>query len=283
MQTLTTIEATRRFVAAQRRAGERIALVPTMGSLHAGHLRLAREARRHAGSVIASIFVNPLQFGAGEDFDRYPRSLDRDRELLASERVDAVFAPPVTEMYPAPAADSTRVDVPALSGILEGEARPGHFAGVATVVTKLFNIVAPDVAVFGEKDFQQLAVIERLVRDLCLPVEIVGVPTVREEDGLALSSRNQYLSAAERRAAPALYRALDTARLRVAGGDRDWGSIEADALRLLEVAGFRPDYVAVRRAADLAPPGAADRAGDLVVLGAARIGQTRLIDNLRIA
>lgn len=282
METLTTIEATRRFVTAKRQAGERIALVPTMGSLHAGHLSLVRAARQRAGSVIASIFVNPLQFGVGEDFERYPRSLDRDRELLATESVEAVFAPTVEEMYPVEAVDPTRVDVPALSGILEGEARPGHFAGVATVVTKLFNIVAPDVAVFGEKDFQQLAVIRRLVRDLCMPVGIVGVPTVRDEDGLALSSRNQYLSAVERRVAPALYQALDAARQRVVGGDRDWNSIGADACRSLVASGFRPDYVVVRRASDLAPPGEADHAGDLVVLGAARIGKTRLIDNIRV-
>jgi pantoate--beta-alanine ligase len=282
LETLGTIGATRGFVAGRRGKGRAVALVPTMGSLHEGHLSLVRIARGHADTVIASVFVNPLQFGEGEDFERYPRDLDRDRALLAGEGVDAVFAPAVAEMYPPEAGSPTRVEVPALSGILEGEFRPGHFAGVATVVTKLFNIVAPDVAVFGEKDFQQLAVIRRLVRDLCLPVRIVGAPIARDADGLALSSRNRYLSASERHAAPALFRTLDAARRRVAGGERTWAAVEADATAALSAAGFVPDYVAVRRADDLTPPGEGDVAAGLVVLGAARLGRTRLIDNVRV-
>jgi pantoate--beta-alanine ligase len=282
MQTLERIDATRRLVAARRRDGVSVALVPTMGNLHDGHLSLVRVARSRAGCVIASVFVNPLQFGPQEDFDRYPRSFARDCELLAAEGVEAVFAPTVAEMYPAGPGEQTLVEVPAFSGMLEGQRRPGHFAGVATVVTKLFNIVAPDVAVFGEKDFQQLAVIRRLVHDLCLPIDVVGAPIVRDPDGLALSSRNQYLSPAERRVAPGLHRALQAARRRVEAGDRSWASIEAQACAVLEGVGFEPDYVAVRRALDLLPPGDTDATADLVVLGAASLGRTRLIDNLRV-
>jgi pantoate--beta-alanine ligase len=280
MLTLRRIDETRRFVAGLRRDGSRIALVPTMGNLHEGHLALARLAHGHADTVIASIFVNPLQFGRGEDFGRYPRTLQRDLELLEAEGVAAVFAPEVDEMYPAGQEGLTSVEVPGLSTVLEGAVRPGHFAGVATVVAKLLGIVTPDVAVFGEKDFQQLAVIRRMVRDLDLGVEIVAGPTVREPDGLALSSRNQYLSPEQRQRAPALYRSLAAARRRLAAGDRSFAAIEQEAKTALAAAGFEPDYVAIRRAADLAPPGAGDEA--LVVLGAARLGTTRLIDNLRV-
>lgn len=282
MQTLESIAAVRGLIAARRRYGEGVALVPTMGNLHEGHLSLARVARARAGCVVASVFVNPLQFGPGEDFARYPRSFARDCELLEAEGVDAVFAPPVAEMYPAEAGQQTLVVVPAFSHMLEGESRPGHFEGVATVVIKLFNIVTPDVAVFGEKDFQQLALIRRLVRDLCLPIDIVGAPIVRDPDGLAMSSRNQYLSPAERRVAPALHRALEAACRRIAAGDRAWEAIEAEACKVLEGSGFVPDYVAVRRTVDLLPPQAADAARELVVLAAARLGRTRLIDNQRV-
>jgi pantoate--beta-alanine ligase len=280
MLTLRRIGETRRFVAGLRRDGRRIALVPTMGNLHEGHLALARLARGHADTVIVSLFVNPLQFGRGEDYGRYPRTLQRDLGLLEAEGVAAVFAPEVDEMYPVGQEGLTSVEVPGLSTVLEGAIRPGHFAGVATVVTKLFGIVTPDVAVFGEKDFQQLAVIRRLVRDLDLGVEIAAGPTVREPDGLALSSRNQYLSPTERQQAPALYRSLAAARRRLAAGDRSFAAIEQEAKTALAAAGFEPDYVAIRRATDLAPPQAGDEA--LVVLGAARLGSTRLIDNLRI-
>ena len=280
MFTLARIYETRRFAAGERREGRRVALVPTMGNLHEGHLALVRLARERAETVVVSIFVNPLQFGRGEDFGRYPRSLQRDLALLEAEDVAAVFAPEVTEMYPVGRDGLTAVEVPGLSSVLEGASRPGHFAGVATVVTKLFGIVTPDVAVFGEKDFQQLAVIRRLVRDLDLGVEIVAGPTVREPDGLALSSRNQYLSPEQRRQAPALYRTLAAARRRLAAGDRSYAAIEEEARRALTAAGFEPDYVAVRRASDLSPPG--DGEDDLVVLGAARLGTTRLIDNLRV-
>jgi len=280
MLTFQRIEETRSFVAGQRRAGRRIALVPTMGNLHDGHLALVRLAVGQADTVVTSIFVNPLQFGRGEDYDRYPRSLQRDLGLLESEGVAAAFAPSVGEMYPNGQERGTTVDVPGLSSVLEGASRPGHFSGVATVVTKLLGIVSPDIAVFGEKDFQQLAVIRRVVRDLNLGVEIVAGSTVREPDGLALSSRNQYLSPEQRQRAPALYRALASARRRLAAGDRSYAAIEAEARAALIGAGFEPDYVAIRRAADLAPPAGGD--GELVVLGAARLGKTRLIDNLRV-
>jgi len=292
MLTLARIDETRRFVAEQHRGGRRVALVPTMGNLHEGHLALVRLARERADTVVASIFVNPLQFGRGEDFGRYPRTLQRDLELLEGEGAAAVFAPGVDDMYPDGQEQQTIVEVPRLSSVLEGAFRPGHFAGVATVVTKLFGIVTPDIAVFGEKDFQQLAVIRQLVRDLGLGVEIVAGPTVREPDGLALSSRkrepdglalssrNQYLSPAQRQQAPALYRTLAAARRRLAAGDRSFAAIEEEGKAALAAAGFEPDYVAIRRASDLALPGEAD--ADLVVLGAARLGATRLIDNLRV-
>ena len=280
MRTLALIDETRRFVAGEHRDGRRVALVPTMGNLHEGHLALVRLAREQAQAVVASIFVNPLQFGRGEDFGRYPRSLARDLALLQAEGVAAVFAPEVTEMYPAGHDGLTTVEVPGLSSVLEGASRPGHFAGVATVVAKLFAIVTPEVAVFGEKDFQQLAVIRRMVRDLDLGVEIVAGPTVREPDGLALSSRNQYLSPEQRKQAPALYRTLAAARRRLAAGDRSYAAIEEEARGALAGAGFEPDYVAIRHANDLSPPG--EREDDLVVLGAARLGSTRLIDNLRV-
>ena len=282
MQTLERIDALRRLVAARRREGAKVALVPTMGNLHAGHLSLVRIARSHAGCVVASVFVNPLQFGPSEDYSRYPRTLNQDRRLLATEGVAAIFAPDVAEMYGDGSAEPTTVEVPGLSAILEGESRPGHFAGVATVVAKLFNIVQPDIAIFGEKDFQQLAVIRRMVRDLCLPVEVIGAPIVRDADGLALSSRNQYLSPEQRRIAPGLHRALEEARRRIVAGDHAWGPIETDACAALGREGFVPDYVAVRRVADLLPPAEADEAGELVVLGAARLGLTRLIDNVRV-
>jgi pantoate--beta-alanine ligase len=280
MLTLARIDETRRFVAEQHRGGHRVALVPTMGNLHEGHLALVRLAREHADSVVASIFVNPLQFGRGEDYGRYPRTLQHDLELLEGEGAAAVFAPGVDDMYPDGQEQQTTVEVPRLSSVLEGVFRPGHFAGVATVVAKLFGIVTPDIAVFGEKDFQQLAVIRQLVRDLDLGVEIVAGPTVREPDGLALSSRNQYLSPAQRQQAPALYRTLAAARRRLAAGDRSYAAIEEEGKAALAAAGFEPDYVAIRRASDLALPGEAD--ADLVVLGAARLGATRLIDNLRV-
>jgi pantoate--beta-alanine ligase len=261
-------------------AGERVAFVPTMGNLHDGHLELVRRGRALAPRVVVSIFVNPLQFGPGEDLASYPRTLARDVELLATAGADLLFAPSADAMYPRPVPEQTRVEVPGLSDILCGASRPGHFVGVATVVCKLFNMVRPDLALFGEKDFQQLTVIRRMVDDLCIPVEVVGVPTVREPDGLAMSSRNGYLTAEERERAPALYRALQAVAQAVEAGGSDLAALERAAAARIDAAGLRTDYVSVRRARDLALPGDADE--DLVVLAAAYLGRARLIDNLRV-
>jgi pantoate--beta-alanine ligase len=280
MDTLHRIGELRSRVAAWHRAGERVALVPTMGNLHAGHLELVRRARGVATRVVVSIFVNPLQFGPEEDLSSYPRTLEADRRCLLGEGTDLLFAPPVEEVYPYGQPGHTRVEVPGLSDILCGASRPGHFAGVATVVCKLFNIVQPDWALFGKKDFQQLLVVRRMTADLCLPVEIVGVPTVREPDGLAMSSRNGYLTAPERAQAPTLYRTLGE----MAEGLRRGATVtavEAQGRAALEQAGLRPDYVSVRRADDLGPPGVGDRV--LVILAAAFLGRARLIDNLPLS
>lgn len=244
-----------------------LAFVPTMGSLHEGHLSLVRLARSRARRVAASIFVNRLQFAAGEDYDRYPRGFERDCALLRAEGVDVLFAPEEKTLYPEP--QTYLVKASGASQDLEGRFRPGFFEGVATVVLKLFNCVQPTLAVFGKKDYQQLIVVRGMVRQLALPVEIVAGETIRESDGLAMSSRNAYLSASERAEAPRLYRVL-----REVAANRD---CEA-ALRKLEIAGWKPDYVDVRRRSDLAPPQSGDR--ELVVLGAARLGTTRLIDNV---
>jgi pantoate--beta-alanine ligase len=269
----------RQRVAAWRRGGESAAFVPTMGNLHAGHLALVREARSLADHTVVSIFVNPLQFGPKEDFGAYPRTLEKDRGLLAAEGTDLLFAPAVETVYPRGQGEQTRVEVPGLSDILCGATRPGHFVGVATVVCKLFNMVQPDLAVFGEKDFQQLQVIRRMTEDLCIPVEVRGVATVREADGLAMSSRNGYLGPEERARAPALYRTLRRAGERLHAGE-DCDAVERLGASELSSAGLETDYFRVRRAGDLQPVGAGDR--DLVVLAAARLGRARLIDNLRV-
>ena len=279
MNTIETVDDLRTQVAAWRGAGERVAFVPTMGNLHAGHLTLIAEARARAQRVVASIFVNPMQFGPAEDLDAYPRTLARDRELLEAAGCDLLFAPGVATVYPRGSEAQTRVEVPGLSDVLCGESRPGHFRGVATVVCKLFNMVQPDVALFGEKDFQQLLVIRRMVEDLAMPVEIVGVPTVREPDGHAMSSRNGYLSPSERARAPALRRVLTAARQSLLAGC-GVASVEQEAADALREAGLAPDYVQVRAAHDLRPATEADRA--LVILAAAYLGRARLIDNLAV-
>ena len=277
MRTVETVEALRDQVRAWRTDGKRIALVPTMGNLHAGHLALVKRATELADRTIVSVFVNPTQFVEGEDFDDYPRTLESDLEKLSEPGTDLVFVPSTKEMYPG-GKDETVVSVPSLDGIFCGRFRPGHFTGVATVVTKLLNMARPDLAVFGEKDYQQLLVIRSLVNDLCLPVEILGVETVREADGLALSSRNAYLSENERKTAAMLYQQLaDTAR-KIRQGVTDYDSLESAGLDRLNAAGFRMDYYNVRDAANLGPPGD----GDLVVLAAGYLGRARLIDNLVI-
>jgi pantoate--beta-alanine ligase len=263
-----------------RRAGQRLAFVPTMGNLHDGHLSLIRHARGAGDRVAVSIFVNPLQFGPHEDYAHYPRTLEDDQSMLQRAGVDLLFAPDSREMYPSGAGSCTRVEVPGLSDILCGASRPGHFVGVTTVVARLFNLVRPEVAVFGEKDFQQLVIIRRMVQDLGFPVAIEGVATVREPDGLALSSRNRYLTAGERRIAPVLHATLTRLAERVRRGERDYGALEDDARTGLAAAGMQPEYVSVRECATLALP-AADTTG-LVALAAALMGKTRLIDNVKV-
>jgi pantoate--beta-alanine ligase len=256
------------------------AFVPTMGNLHAGHVSLVELAKQHGSPVVASIFVNPLQFGAGEDFERYPRTLDADCAKLATAGCDFVFAPDVAEMYPVP--QTFIVQPPeAVANDLCGAFRPGHFSGVATVVLKLFNLVRPRVAVFGKKDFQQLMVIRELVRQFNLPIEIVAGDTLREADGLALSSRNAYLAPSERLQAPQLHRELATIIAAVQAGERDFDALCASASRHLKMAGWNVDYIALRDAATLQPP--TPGSARLVVLGAAWLGRTRLIDNLETA
>ncbi|HEV2110321.1 MAG TPA: pantoate--beta-alanine ligase [Gammaproteobacteria bacterium] len=259
---------------------QRVALVPTMGNLHAGHLALVKHARRLAERVVVSIFVNPLQFGPKEDFGAYPRTPDADRLQLAAAGVDMLFTPEVDEVYPAGVDGVTRVEVPGLSGILDGASRPGHFTGVATVVAKLFNMVQPDVAVFGEKDYQQLLVIRRMTTDLYLPVEIVGHPTVREPDGLAMSSRNQYLTRSERAQAPLLQQVLRETSSALRNGGRDFAALQRQAVLRLDAGGFRSDYVEIRQADSLATPAEGD--ARFVVLGAAWLGKARLIDNVTL-
>ncbi len=263
------------------RRGGNVAFVPTMGNLHAGHLSLVREARKLADRVVVSIFVNPMQFAEGEDFDKYPRTLERDSEMLEGEGTDLLFAPSVDVMYPKPQAEQTRVEVPGISDVLCGACRPGHFVGVATVVCKLFNMVQPDVAVFGKKDFQQLMVIRRMVEDLAMPVRIVGAETLRESDGLAMSSRNGYLTADERAIAPLLYRVLTGIATKLKEGEGNLAGLQSTAAQELLDSGLKPDYVAIRRARDLAEPNDDDR--DLVILAAAYLGKARLIDNLEVS
>jgi pantoate--beta-alanine ligase len=280
METVTTVTAVRERVGAWHREGLRVAFVPTMGNLHAGHVSLIEAARRHGDRFVASIFVNPMQFGPNEDFAHYPRTPHQDEQMLAAAGCNLMFMPDVAEIYPNGSERATRVEVPSLSRILCGEFRPGHFEGVTTVVATLFNIVQPDVAVFGEKDFQQLTVIRRMAADLCIPVQIMGAPTVRDEDGLAMSSRNQYLTDQERRIAPRIYEILTATAKRLQLDDNDFASLERKGFQLLEAAGLKPDYFAVREAKDLGTP--RPDSNHLVVLTAARLGKARLIDNVQV-
>lgn len=263
-----------------RRDGDHIALVPTMGNLHDGHLSLVDVARGHAERVVVSIFVNPTQFEPGSDFDEYPRTLQMDQRKLQRANADLLFVPETETMYPFGIEDATVVIVPALSKDLCGRYRPGHFDGVTSVVARLFCIVQPDVAVFGQKDYQQQMIVRRMVADLGLPIAIESAPTQRESDGLAQSSRNQYLTEDERRIAPLLYGTLQSIARDLQSGKRNYRKLEKGAVSALADAGFAPDYVAIRRAANLQPP---DRDTDeLVVLAAARLGKARLIDNVLV-
>ena len=280
MNTVKTVRELRAAVAHARKAGKRIGFVPTMGNLHSGHASLVSKAVQQADFVVASIFVNPLQFGAGEDLDKYPRTLAADQEKLLQAGCNLLFAPTVEEMYPGGMTGQTRVSVPQLSEGLCGASRPGHFEGVATVVSKLFNMVQPDMAVFGQKDYQQLAVIRAMVHDLNMPIQIIGEPTVRADDGLALSSRNGFLSEEQRAIAPVLYRSLNQIAAAIKSGDHDFARLRAEQVQQIEAAGLRLDYLEVRQGVHLRAATVEDR--DIVILVAAFLGTTRLIDNLHL-
>ena len=278
MQVIAKIEELRQQLWQHRLNGASIAFVPTMGNLHEGHLQLIDRAHEHADIVVSSIFVNPLQFGPGEDFNGYPRTFDADKAKLTERGCHILFAPTVDEMYPDTQVSQTIVKVPHLSSIHCGASRPGHFTGVATVVTKLFGIVQPDYAVFGLKDFQQFMVIKQLTEDLCLPVAIIGAPIARAASGLALSSRNGYLSQEELDTAATLYRCLADTRTAIDAGNMNFEELAESAQQRLEEAGFKRDYFVICRQQDLQPATAEDQ--DLVILAAAHMGKARLIDNL---
>jgi pantoate--beta-alanine ligase len=284
LKVITSLVALRQELAVIRQQGHRIALVPTMGNLHRGHLRLVEEARRFGDRVVATIFVNPTQFAPGEDFDCYPRTPEADIRALEMAGADILFMPQILEMYPGSLKAMTTVHVPGLSEELCGAFRPGHFQGVATIVLKLFNMVAPQSAVFGEKDFQQLEIIRRMVHDLNLPIALHGVSTVRESSGLAMSSRNAYLSEEERQTAALIYQTLQTlAKALRSFGVAQIEMLEKNAATELTLAGFSVDYVSVRCVADLSLPQGNELPSSLVILAAARLGRTRLIDNLKVA
>ena len=277
MKIENTIQGVRAALNQARKAGKSIAFVPTMGNLHSGHIALVLNAKRRADFVVSSVFVNPTQFGVNEDFASYPRTLDSDANLLAEAECDILFAPNAEEMYPDGRQQATTVQVAGITEFLCGASRPGHFIGVATVVTKLLNIIQPDMAFFGEKDYQQLAVIRRLVAELCIPTNIIAIPTHRADDGLALSSRNGYLSNDEREKAPLIYQTLTQLQSAIVSGQRDYASLAHAASSHLNKCGFKTDYVEIR-AANL--DSATESDSELVILVAAYLGKTRLIDNL---
>jgi len=278
MNILNNIQSIREQVKNWKTEGLSIAFVPTMGNLHAGHLQLVEQAKQKADRVVASIFVNPMQFNEADDFSAYPRTFEQDVKQLEEASADALFLPTEDELYPVEQVTTTKVMVPGLSDILEGECRPGHFTGVATVVCKLFNIVQPDIAFFGEKDFQQLMLIRRMVTELNSPVMIGAVATQREADGLAMSSRNNRLDKEQRAQAPQIYQVLTDIRDALQAGNKGYSQLEQDAAARLNAGGFKTEYVAIRRSSDLAVPMMGD--SDLVVLLAARLGDIRLIDNI---
>jgi len=280
LQEISTTAALREQLSEWRRSGDHIALVPTMGNLHDGHLSLVSVARSHAERVVVSVFVNPTQFAEGEDFEDYPRSLERDKRRLKRLHTDLLFAPDIETMYPFGIDNATSVTVPVLTDQLCGSFRPGHFDGMTSVVSRLFSLVQPDVAVFGQKDYQQLLLIRRLTQDLSLPIEIICGPTQREEDGLAQSSRNQYLSDKERAIAPKLFAILNSIGQDLESGNRNYTELEEHAVAELRKLHFEPEYMSIRRAENLDAP---DRDNDeLVVLAAARLGKARLIDNILV-
>jgi pantoate--beta-alanine ligase len=282
MQVIHTVSELRLLIAQYKQAGESIGFVPTMGNLHQGHLQLVSQMRQEASVVVCSIFVNPLQFGEGEDYSRYPKTLEQDVAALQAINCDLVFAPSVEEMYPQSMTgrDQSQVVVPGISEILEGASRPGHFTGVATVVAKLFNMVQPDKAIFGEKDFQQLQVIRQFVRELCFPVKILAHPIVREANGLAMSSRNGYLSADEKQQASLIYQTIKQIAERISLGERNYASLASEAEQALNDQGFVSDYIEIRNP-DLSP--ADNNSQSLVILAAVFLGATRLIDNIQLS
>jgi len=280
MKTVYELQGLRQVIADWKYQGLSIGIVPTMGNLHAGHLSLLEEARRIADQTVVSIFVNPIQFGKGEDYERYPSTLDEDSRKLASAGLDLLFAPDLQQLYPGGTDVDTRVTVPQLSKILCGKFRPDHFAGVATVVCKLLINVQPNFALFGEKDYQQLLVIKRMARDLCMPTDIIGMPIYREADGLAMSSRNSYLTAEERQKAPLIYRTLQEAGQQLKKTPQDIAGIELHGLQTLQENGYRPEYFSIRRTEDLDEPEPDDTR--LRILVAAWLGSARLIDNIQI-
>ena len=279
MKTLDTIQAIREELHPLRIAKKRIALVPTMGNLHAGHISLVKEALNHADVVVSTIFVNPMQFGPNEDLDSYPRTLEADKQKLLNAGNHFLLTPSVDEIYPG-GMDQTTVHVPGCTEYLCGEKRPGHFDGVTTVVTKLFNMIQPDIAVFGQKDYQQLTTIRKMVKDLCFPIEIIGLETCREADKLAMSSRNGYLNEKERNKAPALYQTLEQIKFALLSGEKNHATIIKNAQQSLDDTGFLTDYLEIRDADTLEC--ASSNSARLVVLGAAFMGKTRLIDNLTL-
>lgn len=280
MLIIETLPMLRREIRRWRQEGKRIALVPTMGNLHDGHMTLVDEAREQADIVVVSIFVNPMQFERPDDLARYPRTLQEDCEKLNRRRVDLVFAPAPGEVYPEGLSEQTFVEVPGLSGLLEGASRPGHFRGVSTIVSKLFNLVQPDLACFGEKDYQQLALIRKMVADMGYDIQIVGVPTVRAKDGLALSSRNGYLTADERKLAPTVSSVMNNMAQRLANGDRHLEEIIAEAETALVEKGLRADGLAICDANTLLPLNVDSQRA--VILMAAWLGKARLIDNQQV-
>ncbi len=280
MKTIHEISGVRDIIRNWRRDGESLAVILTMGNLHKGHMSLVSLAHEHAEKVAVSIFVNPTQFGPNEDFENYPRTLANDKRRLSRAGVDLLFVPGVEEIYPEAQENRTGVVVPGLSEILCGETRTDHFEGVTSVVSRLFHILQPDVAVFGQKDYQQLAIVRRMVADLHMGIEIIAGQTSREKDGLAMSSRNQYLSEDERAAAPELFRALKLCREQLTSGSTDFAALEKEGLASLRQAGFKPDYFSIRQAGDLSVPKPDSRY--LVVLAAARLGKARLIDNVLV-
>ncbi|MRI33048.1 pantoate--beta-alanine ligase [Endozoicomonas sp. OPT23] len=281
MKTLHSIAEIQSVVAACKAEGKKVGFVPTMGNLHGGHLTLVEKAKELCDVVVVSIYVNPLQFGPNEDYDSYPRTMEQDQELLIAHGVDLLYTAQTTEIYPEGSEHHTHVSVEVLDGMHCGKSRPGFFTGIATVVTKLFNIVRPDVAVFGEKDFQQITIIRKMVKDMCMPVEIIGAAIAREETGLAKSSRNGYLTNEERTViAPTLYQCLTSAREAILNGERDFDLLRRDAFAKMAQAGFKPDYFNICSTETLLTAAADDQS--LVILAAGYLGKARLIDNITI-